>query len=106
MPLEVFPQNIVLFPNDRQRFVARSLKGTDNPYWANEFACFVRPDFSLEHEPLKDTSQFFADGAHQLESGNGSIEFTLTANCLPGVGQFQITLQFQDNATVWLYIVA
>jgi hypothetical protein len=106
MPLEIFPQFVSLFPNDRQRFRARSIKPTDAPMWCNFSRCFVKPDYSVQHEPLLDTSNFSVDGAHHLESGVGSIEFKLTANSTPGVGQFNITAKFLDGGSGWFYVVS
>src|SRR5262245_22355374 len=107
MPFELFPKAVAVFPNDKQTFIARSTTPLATPMWCNLNSCFVRPDFSVEHETIINSSQFKGESAQQLNSGVGSIEIALTANSIPGAGNVVLSAFFvADTAPNWAYNVS
>src|SRR5215475_8044280 len=107
MPFELFPKAVSVFPNDKQSFQARLTTPLATPMWTNLNSCFVRADFSVEHEPLVNSSQFKGESAHQLVSGVGSVEIQLTANSIPGAGNVTLSAFFvKDTPPIWAYNVS
>jgi hypothetical protein len=81
MPLEIFPQNVIVYPNDRQVFTARATDRT--PMWkitADPFGV-VQSDYSIR--PSFSNTAPSGEGAFQLVRGVGSVEWTLDASCIP-----------------------
>jgi hypothetical protein len=82
--IEIFPQSVEVLPNNRALFTARAKDLT--PLWTRLTNGIVRPDASVGQSIPGGGAQETVsalDSGHQLESGVGSLEFTIDNDCLP-----------------------
>lgn len=74
---EIFPQSIILYPGDVQRFTLRS---TPPPaLWTNVVNATIQADGTLSFSSPAPSAR----GGHMLMSGTGSVVFTADARMLP-----------------------
>src|SRR5262245_11768576 len=103
MPFELIPQNALIYPNDQQLYTVRLQDRL--PFWRVDQG-YLLPDFSVRNN-LVNQSGVFANGANQLATGFGSVEWILTGNCVPTAGLvINLNAYFKrPPPSFWIYTI-
>ena len=95
---EIYPQSVTLYPADTQLFQVR---GFGPPYfWEDVSDCSIESDFTLK--VVGSPTDLRGFGTNTIRSGIGSVEWTLTAQCLPTTGGF-LEVFIQTRSTIVTY---
>jgi hypothetical protein len=100
--LEIFPQNVDLFPGARHLFTARAAL---TPLWT-DVTGVVQPDQSVRlNSDIEPDNILEAKGAQRLMGGVGAVEFTINENCRPDSVNVTMTWRFffEPSGSPWEY---